>query len=419
MKVSSGEPRTINPEDLELAISTALIRGSAQLILDCVSGITTAAERLHQTIAGTSTIWLGGISRFRPLQEIKSPVAYAAVRAASDSLNKGLTTSLAHIHNHSDLRSLESGEIRWVAMLNGICGDHLEDTGNVLAIPMEFIVPPESLRVGTKEASPASPHIVVLLHGLCLSEQSWQRDENPGMGEHLKQELGMSPVYLRYNTGRRVSANGKELADRLDDLIAGWPVPVESLSLIGYSMGGLVIRSACWYADSEQRSWIKPLKRILFLGTPHHGSPIENAGHLVDRAMQSVKYVEPLAFGRKRSAGIKDLREGDFLGDEWDRRGCEKSVPDSHSYCPLLPLVDYYFVAASIGHHEEDPLGYIFGDLLVRVSSALGAGLNSPGDPEVKKENCRIFQERNHFDLVHDDRIIKQVIDWFKKPSTH
>jgi len=388
-----------------LAISTALIRGSTQLVFDCVSGITTAAESMHRHIAGTSTAWLNGISDFRPLKEIRNPTAYAVVRTASDVLNKGVTKSLAHVHNHSDIRSLDSSELRWVAVLNGICGDHLEDRGNVLAIPMELT-----------QSSVASPHIVVMVHGLCLAEDSWQRDENPGIGAQLKQELGMTPVYLRYNTGRRISSNGKELSRRLDDLLADWPVPVESLSLVGYSMGGLVIRSACAYADSEQRSWLKPLKRILFLGAPHHGSPVEKAGHFVDKAMRSVKYVEPLAFGRKRSAGIKDLRHGNLLDEDWDRPVGEKPSLDTRRVVPLLPSVDYYFIAASIGRHDKDPMGHIFGDLLVRVGSALGTGSNSPGDLEVREENCRVFQEKTHFDLVNDDRVQKQVIEWFRGP---
>ncbi|NNK50042.1 MAG: hypothetical protein HKO99_00435 [Xanthomonadales bacterium] len=397
-----------------MAISTALIRGSAQLMFDCVSGITTAAESMHRTIAGSSTAWLNGISNFGPLKEIRSPTAYPVVRLASDMLNKGVTRSLAHIHNHSDLRSLDNSEIRWLAVLNGICGDHLEKRGSVLAIPMEFTRPPDTPHLESTEKPVASPHIVVMVHGLCLSEQCWQGDENPGIAEQLKRELGMAPVYLRYNTGRRISTNGKELSRLLDDLLAGWPVPAESLSLVGYSMGGLVIRSACWYADSEQSSWLKSLKRVLFLGAPHHGSPVEKAGHLVDMAMRSVKYVEPLSFGRKRSAGIKDLRHGNLLDDDWDRPGGEKPSLDTRRDVPLLPSVDYYFVAASIGRHDRDPMGHIFGDLLVRVGSALGTRPNGPGDLKVKEENCRVFQEKTHFDLVNDDRVVEQVIEWFR-----
>jgi pimeloyl-ACP methyl ester carboxylesterase len=391
-----------------MAVSPTLIRGSIQLVLDCVSGITTAAESMHQTIATSATSWLHPLSSFWLLKEIRKPTAYAVVRTASDILNKSVTKSLTDGRAHSELRSLDSSEIRYAAVLNGICGDHFEERGNVLAIPMEFVRQSDMLA--------ASPHIVVLVHGLCLAEDSWQKDGHPGMGEHLKRELGMDPVYLRYNTGRRVSTNGKELSRQLDDLLAAWPVPVESLSLVGYSMGGLVIRSACWYADTEQRSWLKFLTRIVFLGAPHHGSPVEKAGHLLDTAMQSVKHVEPLSFGRKRSAGIKDLRHGNLLDDDWDRPAGEKLGLDTRKYVPLPPSVDHYFIAASIGRHDRDPLGHIFGDLLVRVGSALGTGSNSPGDLEVKEENCRVFQEKTHFDLVNDDRVLAQVIEWFRKP---
>ena len=373
---------------------------------------------MHRTIAGTSTAWLGGKSDFKPLKEIRNPSAYAIVRTTSDLLNKGVTRSLAHVYKQSDLRSLDSDEIRWVAVLNGICGDHFEDRGNVLAIPMEFAKPAESPDLESGETPVPSPHVVVLVHGLCLSEQSWQRDDRPGIGACLQRELGLSPVYLRYNTGRRVSANGKELSGLLDELVADWPVPVESLSLVGYSMGGLVIRSACCYADSEQRPWLKPLKRIVFLGAPHHGSPVEKAGHLVDKAMRSIPYVEPLSFGRKRSAGIKDLRHGNLLDDDWSTRLGEPGGPAARREVPLLPSVDYFFIAASIGRHEKDPMGHIFGDLLVRVGSALGTGSNSRDDLAVKEENCRVFQERNHFDLIRDERVSKQIVEWFSKTVT-
>ena len=414
--ISSGKLSDFYPEGQILAISTALIRGSAQLMFDCVSGITTAAEDMHRTIAGTSTAWLNGLSDFRPLKEIRNPTAYAVVRTTSDLLNKGVTKSLAHVHKHSDLSSLDGDELRWVAVLNGICGDHFEESGNVLAIPMEFTRSPESLGMKSEARPAASPHIVVLVHGLCLSEQSWQGDDNPGIGENLEQELGMSPVYLRYNTGRRISSNGKELARQLDDLVADWPVPVESLSLVGYSMGGLLIRSACCYAESEQRAWLKPLKRVLFLGSPHHGSPLEKAGHLVDKAMQSIHYVEPLSFGRKRSAGIKDLRHGNLLDEDWNGQPGVEPGPANRRDVPLLPSVEYFFIAASIGRHDRDPLGHIFGDLLVRVDSALGTGSSGRENLDVKEENCRVFQEKTHFDLVSDDRVIKQIVDWFGKP---
>ena len=49
-------------------------------------------------------------------------------------------------------------------------------------------------------------------------------------------------------------------------------------------MGGLVARSACHYAakNGNQLAWIKLLKHLVTLGTPHHGAILERGGKLVD-----------------------------------------------------------------------------------------------------------------------------------------
>jgi pimeloyl-ACP methyl ester carboxylesterase len=46
----------------------------------------------------------------------------------------------------------------------------------------------------------------------------------------------------------RIADNGNELVGLLDELVAGWPVPVTEIVLIGHSMGGLVARSAALQA---------------------------------------------------------------------------------------------------------------------------------------------------------------------------
>ena len=148
------------------------------------------------------------------------------------------------------------------------------------------------------------------------------------------EELGCTPLYLRYNTGRHISTNGQEFAQLLEQLCEAWPVPVESLSLIGHSMGGLVIRSASWYAQQAQSTWLQHLQRVVCLGTPHHGSPVERAGHALDRAMQRIPYTEPLALGRRRSAGIKDLRHGDLLDEDWQGHHPDRHRPDTAGWFP-------------------------------------------------------------------------------------
>ena len=88
-------------------------------------------------------------------------------------------------------------------------------------------------------------------------------------------ELGYTPVYLRYNTGRHISENGRDLAETLDAVVAEWAVPVHEVTLIGHSMGGLVARSACHYgADS---ACMAKVRHVFTLGAPHRGAPLEQA----------------------------------------------------------------------------------------------------------------------------------------------
>ena len=71
------------------------------------------------------------------------------------------------------------------------------------------------------------------------------RGARASYGERLHEDLGITPVFVRFNTGRHISENGASLAALLDELVASWPVDVEQIALIGHSMGGLVARSAC------------------------------------------------------------------------------------------------------------------------------------------------------------------------------
>ena len=91
----------------------------------------------------------------------------------------------------------------------------------------------------------------------------------PSIGDQLRDDLDYSPLYLRYNTGRHISTNGQQFAQMLQALCDAWPIPVESVSLLGHSMGGLIIRSACWYAQSQQANLAAiPAAGGLSSGTP-------------------------------------------------------------------------------------------------------------------------------------------------------
>jgi pimeloyl-ACP methyl ester carboxylesterase len=151
----------------------------------------------------------------------------------------------------------------------------------------------------------------------------------PTSAAHWPSELGYTPVYLRYNTGRHISQNGSELAVMLAQLIDQWPVPVEEISLVVHSMGGLVIRSAIDTRTRPTRLWPQHLKAIVFLGTPHHGAPLERAGNWIDVLLGTTPFSKPFAkLGQLRSAGITDLRYGFVRESDWANQDRFKRKPD-------------------------------------------------------------------------------------------
>lgn len=398
--------------------STSTAQGSTRLIFDSIEGITTAVEQMHETIAAGPLVFT---PRGGKTTGAHGPIAssiYTAIRGVNGLLREGADHTFKLLPQQASTADQSSAAVRSIAALNGAFGDHLEATGNALAIPMALRTPDGELEINRDALATAiprpSPNLVVLVHGLSLSELSWRRQGDPCIGSRLQEELDCSPLYLRYNTGRHISTNGRELSQLLQDLCAAWPVPVESLSLIGHSMGGLVIRSACWYAQQGEASWLQQTRRIVCLGTPHHGSSVAKAGHALDVAMQKIPYTAPLAFGKHRSAGIKDLRHGDLLDEDWQGHHADQPRGDTRRAVPLLPEVDYYFAAATLGADLGDPLGHLLGDLLVRMDSAVGSHKNTLKKLHIEPGNCRVFHEKNHFDLLNDTRVHQQILEWFQ-----
>ncbi len=397
------------------------LRGRAQLVFDAVAGITNSVEKMHENIAATPRALTPGLSPSSRSHGLIAASVYASIRGVNAAL-RGTVDGALHFIPETGDASQEAADIKAVAALNGVAGDHLEDTGNPLATSMTLMTAGGPLpldRDHLADAIPqASPHIVILVHGLALSELCWQRGGNSDIGQRLADEQGVTSLYLRYNSGRHISTNGRELAQQLEKLCETWPVPVETLSLIGHSMGGLVIRSACWYAKREQAQWPDRLQRVICLGTPHHGSPLEKGGHILDRALLAIPYTAPLAFGRKRSAGIKDLRHGNLLDDDWQGHDPDSHGEDTRRPVPLLDGVDYFFAAATVGRDPQDAIGHVLGDLLVRLGSAVGDHDDDLRRVHVKPEHCRVFHQQHHFDLLDDERVQRQILAWMGGIST-
>src|SRR5437763_6717116 len=77
--------------------------------------------------------------------------------------------------------------------LNGAVGDRLAASGNPLALDM------------TLRGEGRSPHIAVFVHGLCETDDAWALFGDRPYGARLEEDLGYTPLYLRYNTGLHIS----------------------------------------------------------------------------------------------------------------------------------------------------------------------------------------------------------------------
>ncbi len=215
----------------------------------------------------------------------------------------------------------------------------------------------------------ATGRLVVLLHGLMGTESAWGHGGTEPYGPRLERDLGVTAVHLRYNTGRHVSENGRALAGLLDALTDAWPVPVEQVALVGHSMGGLVARSAC----AQGAAWTARVRHTVSLGTPHHGAPFERGAHRAAAALSARPETRPLgALLRRRSAGIRDLRHGSLVDEDWRGRDPEAQRGAACAEVPLPDGVLHAFVSATITRDPAHPLGRLAGDALVLGPSAAG-----------------------------------------------
>ncbi len=309
-----------------------------------------------------------------------------------------------------------------MSVLNGVFGDHLNERQLGLAITMscyENGVPLALTAASLRRACPAlTPKICVLVHGLVCTEDSWRfSGQQPGepptsYGSLLQQDLGYTPLYLRYNTGLRVSENGKYLAALLSELCAAYPIPIEEIVLIGHSMGGLVIRSACHYGSEQQYDWVQRIRRIFYIGTPHEGAVLERVGNVVSSALGIVRHPIPRLIRdvvNLRSQGIKDLRFGNLVDDDWRDQDPDSCLQNGRTVVPWLPGAEHYLIAGTLTKDPSHPVTRIFGDMLVGVTSAHS---EAPEDSPVTAAHMKLFPGVHHMSLARHPEVYQQIKSW-------
>lgn len=357
-------------------------------------------EEVHSTITGR------GAPMSRPV--------YRRIREVAKLAGVGIDRALAPLEKRFAGSAPGDKRAAVIAALNGVVGDHLADTANPLAITMRFCREGEPLDLDPDSLRAAIPNIngkiVVLLHGLCGSDRVWLRDGHDH-GEALARDLGYTPIYLYYNSGKHISENGREFSALMEHLVQAWPVPIDDLVLFGHSMGGLVARSACHYSEQPPAArWRSKLTTLICLGTPHHGAPLERGGNGLQTLAGISPYIAPLGrLGKLRSAGITDLRYGAFLDSHWAGRDRFEPTGDTRDAVDLPDGVKCYAVAGTMSiRGRRHPLG----DGLVPIASALGQHQDPSLALDFPVENTHLVTETGHLDLLGNAEAYEVIRDW-------
>src|SRR5579875_1571583 len=372
----------------------------------------TLVKDMHEGIAARTFAAVGPLGApARAIHDRMARAVYGGVRAAlRGAADGGAALAAARAPADAPAIARTTGGSLAVAALNGLYGNHLARRGNELALEMAIRrdgeeIPPTApeLLAGFPDAS---SRVAVFVHGLGETDEAWRlfplRGRRAGRqtyGERLQEDLGFTPVTLRYNSGLHISEQGRRLAALLDELVDGWPTHVDEIVLVGHSMGGLVARSACHYAELDGRRWCESVRHVFCLGTPHLGADLEKGVNALGAALGRLP--ETRAFANllnARSVGIKDLRYGSLVEEDWRERDPDEFLKDRCHEVPFLPDANYYFVAATL---SEGPLGSLLGDLLVRTPSASGRGTGTGRRIPFEVDNGRELSGLTHFDLLN------------------
>ena len=402
------------------------LQAVAQLATQATLGVVRLTEGVHQSVwrtlgapDGPAAGQTGGLTG----------LIYQAVHGMTRLVGHGADTLLSKLQpllqSAQDAPPDSPQREAVIAALNGVLGDRLVASHNPLATPMTLRYRGEVLNGQTApKVADASGKVLLLIHGLCMNDQQWRSQslgpDGAAGAEHdhgaaLAAALGYTPVYLRYNSGLHTSQNGRELAHQLEQLLRHWPTPLHELTVVAHSMGGLLTRSACHYAQAASMHWPRHLKNIVFLGTPHHGAPLERAGNWVDALLGSTPYSAPFArLAQLRSAGITDLRYGHLLDQDWQEHDRFQRRPDSRQPVPLPAGVACYTVAATTAAQRSALADRLIGDGLVPLHSALGQHDDPQRSLAFTKNAQWVAYRMGHMALLSSPEVTQQLVAWLK-----
>ena len=320
-----------------------------------------------------------------------------------------LKTQLAKIKDDSHLL---------VPILNGLHGHTMSEKGHKALINMSFRYQSRDISIEKlKEFYDFSKYngtVIIFIHGLMNDESIWK--SKPGnrkkwLGSAIEDEMKANALYVRYNTGRHISENGRQLSSLLQHFIEVHQ-SINQLNIVCHSMGGLVSRSACYYSGIHNQSWTGILKKVFLIGVPNEGSYLARVAYMTQYFFRKIDPSENdsvAKFFDVRSNGIKDLSFGYLVDEDWQnsKDGNVKNIQQTKVY--PLPHVYYYLIAASVTEeNEKNRIFTFFGDGLVEKKSAL-SDLFITNSMISGKVNMKLFPRLNHLTLLESKEVFNYI----------
>lgn len=388
------------------------MEGLSQLATSSVTGVAEIVQEIHRDIflqyfsltrRQANFIWENGITKR----------IYGLTQQIMQQYGKGLAISLRGLNRYFPVLHEKplTPMMHFIAnALNGVLGDHMLQSHNPLALPMVMYD-----RYGQLQRGELSGRVVILIHGLCMNHLSWAPGESSGLGEHiLYHQQQANVLYLNYNTGRRISSNGRSLSNLLEKLVSNNP-RITEIDLIGHSMGGLVSRSALFYGKQSTCKWIDYVENLVCIGSPHQGAVLERLGFMLQEKVGQIPFASVLAqLGNLRSAGIIDLRHGSVRDDDWEHLEARiGQMDDCRKPAPLPSRIKTYLIAGTLERESSSSKTLeAIGDYLVSVKSALGDHPHPQFRLKVPEDHKAVFYGLNHMEIQYHPKVREQIIAW-------
>ncbi|NJO90109.1 MAG: hypothetical protein HC831_15050 [Chloroflexia bacterium] len=259
-----------------------------------------------------------------------------------------------------------------------------------------------------------SGKVILVIHGLMCDESVWlsePTDKIQRLGTRTENEEKANVLYIRYNTGLHISENGRKFSNLIQKFVDTYPA-VKELVIFSHSMGGLVTRSAGYYADIQKQEWTKLLKKVFLIGVPNEGSYLAKVAYMTQYFFRKIDISEKDSIAKffdVRSNGIKDLSFGYLVDEDWQnaKDGNEKNIETTKVY--PLQNVDYYLIAGTVAdENKRSHIFTFFGDGLVEKDSALSS-LFTNNNLKSGKVEMKLFVGETHVSLLESEKVFEYV----------